>query len=112
MNILGYLFPIGCLAYNAMKQHIEVGIMAAMAAMMVFGAAAYIMPFVYAASSSTGKGDAAGKEDNAGSTTTGGGTSHPPSTYKPCNPSNCKGTPGYYTTVSYTHLTLPTICSV
>ena len=86
-----------------MKQHIELGIMVAMAAMMVFATTAYVMPSVYAATSSSGKGGDSGKGDNAGSPTTGGGTSHPPSTYKACNPSNCKGTPGYYTTSGHHH---------
>ena len=44
----GIPFSIGCFAYNAMKQHIELGIMVAMAAMMVFATTAYVMPSVYA----------------------------------------------------------------
>jgi hypothetical protein len=68
-----------------MKQHLELGIIVAMSAMMVFGAAAFVMPFVYAASggsgtsgasgasgSSGGAGGAGGKGTNPGSTTTGG----------------------------------------
>jgi hypothetical protein len=92
-----------------MKQHIELGIIVAMSAMMVFGAAAFVMPYVYAASSSTGsggssapgasgasaagtKGGAGGKGDNPGSTTTGGSTtgsgssSPPPKNPPPKNP--------------------------
>jgi hypothetical protein len=75
-----------------MKQRIELAIILAMSAMMVVGAAAFVMPYVYAASSSsTGSGGsgtngasgaaatgskpgAGGKGDNPGSTTTGGST--------------------------------------
>jgi hypothetical protein len=62
-----------------MKQPIELGIMVVMAAMMVFATTAYVMPSVYAATSSSGQGAA-------------------------CDPSSCKGTPGYYTTVIITAL--------
>ena len=55
---------------------------------------------------SSGKGGDSGKGDNAGSLTTNSSTSHPPSTYKACNPSNCKGTPGYYTTSRHQSLSL------
>jgi hypothetical protein len=73
-----------------MKQHVELAIIVAMSAMMVFGAAAFVMPYVYAlTSSSTGsggssapgasgaaasgtKGGTGGAGDNKGSTTTGG----------------------------------------
>ena len=77
-----------------MKQHIELGIIVAMSAMMVFGAAAFVMPYVYAvssSSSSTGSGGsgtsgasgaaatgskpgAGGAGDNKGSTTSSGST--------------------------------------
>ena len=87
---------------HVMKQHIELGIIIAMSAMMVFGAAAFVMPYVYAlssSSSSTGSGGsgtsgasgaaatgskpgAGGPGDNKGSTTssgsTSGGSSSPP----------------------------------
>jgi hypothetical protein len=76
-----------------MKQHVELAIIIAISAMMVFGAAAFVMPYVYAlTSSSTGsggsstsgasgaaatgsKGGAGGAGDNKGSTTSSGGTS-------------------------------------
>jgi hypothetical protein len=61
-----------------MKQPIELGIMVVMAAMMVFATTAYVMPSVYAATSSSGQGAA-------------------------CDPSSCKGTPGYYTTSGHHH---------
>jgi hypothetical protein len=75
-----------------MKQHVELAIIVAMSAMMVFGAAAFVMPYVYAlTSSSTGSGGsgtsgasgaaatgskpgAGGAGDNKGSTTSGGST--------------------------------------
>ena len=79
---------------HVMKQHIELGIIIAMSAMMVFGAAAFVMPYVYAlsSSSSTGSGGsgtsgasgaaatgskpgAGGPGDNKGSTTSSGSTS-------------------------------------
>jgi hypothetical protein len=108
-----------------MKQHLELGIIVAISAMMVFGAAAYVMPFVYAASSSGGsstpgasgaaatgsKPGAGGKGDNPGSTTTGGsttgsGSSSPPPKNPPpkqCIPGKCLGDPGYYTTAGHHH---------
>jgi hypothetical protein len=76
-----------------MKQHVELAIIVSMAAMMVFGAAALVMPYVYAlsSSSSTGSGGsgtsgasgaaatgskpgAGGAGDNKGSTTSSGGS--------------------------------------
>ena len=38
-----------------MKQHLELGIIVAMSAMMVFGTTAYVMPYVYAAVSSSSR---------------------------------------------------------
>jgi hypothetical protein len=94
-----------------MKQHLELGIIIAMSAMMVFGTAAFVMPFVYASSGgsstsgangaagSAGSGGAGGKGTNPGSTTTGGsstggsstggsstGGSHPTTNPPPKNP--------------------------
>jgi hypothetical protein len=101
-----------------------------MSAMMVFGAAAFVMPYVYAASSSGGsstpgasgtaasgtKGGAGGKGDNPGSTsstTTGGSTTggshstpppkNPPPKPRTCIPGKCLGDPGYYTTAGHHH---------
>jgi hypothetical protein len=86
-----------------MKQHVELAIIVAMSAMMVFGAAAFVMPYVYAASSSTGsggsstsgasgaaatgsKGGTGGAGTNPGSTTSSGGTSGGSSSPPPKNP--------------------------
>ena len=88
-----------------MKQHLELGIIVAMSAMMVFGAAALVMPYVYAftSSSSSGSGGsgtsgasgaaatgskpgAGGAGDNKGSTTSSGGTSGGSSSPPPKNP--------------------------
>ena len=84
-----------------MEKHIELGIIVAMSAMMVFGTAALVMPYVYAASSSTGSGGsgtsgasgasgtagvanggAGGKGDNQGSVS----SSPPPTNPPPKNP--------------------------
>jgi hypothetical protein len=114
---------------HVMKQHVELAIIIAMSAMMVFGAAAFVMPYVYAASSSGGsstpgasgaaatgsKGGAGGKGTNPGSSSSTGGSStgssspppknpppkNPPP--KPCVPGKCVGDPGYYTTNGHHH---------
>jgi hypothetical protein len=116
---------------HVMKQHVELAIIVAMSAMMVFGAAAFVMPYVYAASSSGGSGKdgasgaaatgskpgAGGKGDNQGSTTSSGSTSggssspppknpppkNPPPKPKTCIPGKCLGDPGYYTTSGHHH---------
>src|SRR5690349_16026438 len=88
-----------------MKQHLELGIIVAMSAMMVFGAAALVMPYVYAftSSSSSGSGGsgtsgasgaaatgskpgAGGPGDNKGSTTSSGGTTGGSTSPPPKNP--------------------------
>jgi hypothetical protein len=100
---------------HVMKQHIELGIIIAMSAMMVFGAAAFVMPYVYAlsSSSSTGsggsgtsgasgaaatgsKGGAGGPGDNKGSSSSsssgsssGSGSSSPPPKNPPPKPKTC-----------------------
>jgi hypothetical protein len=95
-----------------MKQHLELGIIIAMSAMMVFGTAAFVMPYVYAVSdgssttgssgangaagSSTGAGGAGGKGDNAGTTTgsgSTGGSSTTPKTPTPKTPTPKTPTP-------------------
>ena len=112
-----------------MKLHLELGIIVAISAMMVFGTTAYVMPSVYAArsggSSTAGesgdsgasgasgvasKGGHGGKGDNPGSTTTGGGTTSSGSSHPPKNPlsscvGKCVGTPGYYTASGHHHCT-------
>ena len=47
---------------QGMKQHLELGIIVAMSALMVFATTSYMMPFVYAASSSAARVVLAGKE--------------------------------------------------
>jgi hypothetical protein len=97
-----------------MKQHVELAIIVAMSAMMVVGAAAFVMPYVYAlSSSSTGSGGsgtsgasgaaatgskpgAGGKGDNQGSSSSSssssgsssgsGSSSPPPKNPPPKNP--------------------------
>jgi hypothetical protein len=91
-----------------MKQHLELGIIVAMSALMVFGTTAYVMPFVYAASSgrsSSGadgadgsgtKGGAGGRGDNPGSsssTSSGSGSSTTPKTPTPKTPTPKTPTP-------------------
>jgi hypothetical protein len=112
-----------------MKLHLELGIIVAMSAMMVFAMTAYVMPSVYAARSGgsstagesgasgasgasgvTSKGGHGGKGDNSGSTTTGDGTigsgsSHPPKNSPSSCVGKCLGTPGYYTTNGHHHCT-------